>query len=704
MRAAILARLREWYILAIAACVILAGLYVASVPSTPTGSAAPVEPSTQAPQSQIVYQNPAPAFAQSGIARPVEAVRPPAPVTSEAPSRPEAPSGPAAPQAHGHLPSPAQQATAPTHTHEAKEAASPPAQTVAQAPSKPAAAATSVSGDATAGRQVYKKCQACHSLEPGKNTLGPSLADIVGKKSGEVPNYDYSAAMKAANIVWDAATLDDYLLDPQKSIPQNKMPFPGLKTATERKDVIAYLVAGASPADAPTVAQRAQPPAAVPAQPSAPTDQRAVGYMPDARYTLHSGIADGRMVYLGVGGTIDGQVNPVLSSAEGQIVQIILINGEGAEHDIVFPDQDVKSPRITGRGASTTIAFRATRAGDFAYLCSVPGHELAGMHGQFIVTPRPPAQVLVEADISQKATEVPPPIGKRLPLTVRVDLNAVELEGRLAEGTTFGYWTFNGRVPGPMLRVRVGDTVDVRVKNSADSTMIHSVDFHSATGPGGGAAATQVDPGAEKSFKFKALIPGLYVYHCATPMVAHHIANGMYGLILVEPEGGLPAVDREFYVMQGEIYTEAPFGRRGSQEFSVEKLLNERPEYFVFNGSVGALSKLHPLEAKVGETVRIFFGVGGPNYTSSFHVIGEIFDRVYNLGSVLSEPLQGVQTVTVPAGGAVITEFKLDVPGNYLLVDHALSRVERGLVGILHVEGPPNPEIFDGKVEVGGGH
>ena len=546
--------------------------------------------------------------------------------------------------------------------------------------------------------------KACHSLEPGKNALGPSLAGIIGKKSAEVPNYNYSAAMKAANIVWDAATLDAYLLDPQKLIPQNKMPFPGLKTANERKDVIAYLVAATSPAGAPAVAQRAQPPAAAPAQPAAPAGQPAVGYVPDARYTLRSGIAEGRMVYLGVGGTIDGQVNPVLSAAEGQTVQIILINGEGAEHDIVFPDQDAKSPRIFGRGASTTIAFRATRAGDFTYLCSVPGHELAGMRGQFIVTPRPPAQVLVEADISQKATEVPPPIGNRPPQTVRVDLNAVELEGRLAEGTTFGYWTFNGRVPGPMLRVRVGDTVDVRVKNSADSTMIHSVDFHAATGPGGGAAATQVDPGAEKSFKFKALIPGLYVYHCATPMVAHHIANGMYGLILVEPEGGLPPVDREFYVMQGEIYTEAPFGQRGSQEFSVEKLLNERPEYFVFNGSVGALSKLHPLEAKVGETVRIFFGVGGPNYTSSFHVIGEIFDRVYNLGGVLSEPLRGVQTVTVPAGGAVITEFKLDVPGNYILVDHALSRAERGLVGILHVEGPPNPEIFDGKVEPGSGH
>jgi nitrite reductase (NO-forming) len=178
----------------------------------------------------------------------------------------------------------------------------------------------------------------------------------------------------------------------------------------------------------------------------------------------------------------------------------------------------------------------------------------------------------------------------------------------------------------------------------------------------------------------------------------------MYGLILVEPEGGLPPVDREFYVMQGEIYTDAAYGQRGSQEFSVEKLLNERPEYFVFNGSVGALSKLHPLRAKVGETVRIFFGVGGPNYTSSFHVIGAIFDKVYALGGVESAPLQGVQTVTVPAGGAMIGEIKLSVPGNYTLVDHALARLERGLVGILNVEGAANPEIYNGKIMPGMGH
>jgi nitrite reductase (NO-forming) len=186
-----------------------------------------------------------------------------------------------------------------------------------------------------------------------------------------------------------------------------------------------------------------------------------------------------------------------------------------------------------------------------------------------------------------------------------------------------------GKSLGPFVRVRVGDTVEVHLKNDDNSIMVHSVDFHAATGPGGGAEFTQADPGQEKIVTFKALVPGLFVYHCATPSVPHHITNGMYGLILVEPEGGMPQVDREFYVMQGELYTARPFGSQGDQEMDYLKLISERPEYFLFNGSVGALTKAHPLRARTGETVRVFFGVGGPNFTSSFHVIGEIFDRVY---------------------------------------------------------------------------
>jgi nitrite reductase (NO-forming) len=234
----------------------------------------------------------------------------------------------------------------------------------------------------------------------------------------------------------------------------------------------------------------------------------------------------------------------------------------------------------------------------------------------------------------------------------------------------------------------------VQLKNHDDSTMMHNVDFHAVTGPGGGAKATDAAPGEGRSFEFVAINPGLYVYHCAVPMAAQHIANGMYGMILVEPEGGLPKVDREFYVMQGEIYTEQKVGAKGQLTESYDKLIDEKPEYFVFNGAALALAKDKPLKAKTGETIRIFFGVGGPNYTSSFHVIGEVFDRVYDLASLTSPPLTNVQTITVPPGGASMVELKLDVPGKFMLVDHALSRVERGLAGVLDVAGADNPNVF----------
>jgi nitrite reductase (NO-forming) len=692
MWATVRARLREWYIVVIGVCLIGGGFFLASHQPSPSAAAPPAQDGTST-KSETTIQ----AARQPTPPTPARTAEPPrlsATLAASANAQQTA-AEPARPSSHDH-------GMDHTMTVAAAQTTTPPV---------PAANATSASvGDAGAGRLVFRKCQACHSLEPGKNILGPSLAGIIGRKTGSEPGYNYSPAMKQANFVWDAKTLDAYLSDPQKVVPGNKMPFPGLKTDHDRADVIAYLAAAAAPAGASAGAAPQQPPAAEqhaaapPQQPSQGAANTDSGYLLDAKYTLRSGIADGRMVYIGVGGAIEGKANPVLTAAEGQVVELTLINGEGAEHDIVFPDQNTKSPRVTGKGASTTIAFRAEKAGDFTYFCSVPGHQLAGMQGQFIVTTRPAPQTLVEADISREPTDLPPQIGKRDPQTVRVDLVSVEVEGRLAEGTTFGYWTFNGKVPGPFIRVRVGDTVDIHLKNSADSAMIHSVDFHATTGPGGGAAALQVEPGKEKSMTWKALIPGLYVYHCATPMVSEHIANGMYGLILVEPKNGLPQVDREFYVMQGEIYTDVPYGQHGSAEFSVEKLLNEHPEYFVFNGSVGALTKLHPLRAKVGDTVRIFFGVGGPNFTSSFHVIGEIFDKVYALGGLESQPLEGIQTVSVAPGGAVITEFKTKVPGNYTLVDHALARLERGLVGILSVEGPPNPEIYNGQVMSGMGH
>ena len=291
-------------------------------------------------------------------------------------------------------------------------------------------------------------------------------------------------------------------------------------------------------------------------------------------------------------------------------------------------------------------------------------------------------------------TDLPSPIGSRKPRRVKVDLETIEVMGNLADGATYRYWTFNQKVPGPFIRVRVGDTVEVHLKNHDDSVMMHNVDFHAVTGPGGGAKATDAGPGESRGFEFTAINPGLFVYHCAVPMAAQHIANGMYGMILVEPEGGLPKVDREFYVMQGEIYTDQKLGSKGELTESYDKLMAERPEYFVFNGAALALAKDKPLKAKTGETVRIFFGVGGPNYTSSFHVIGEVFERVYNLGSLTTSPMRDVQTTTVPPGGATVVDIKLEVPGKFMLVDHALSRVERGLAGVLEVSGPDNPDIY----------
>lgn len=297
-------------------------------------------------------------------------------------------------------------------------------------------------------------------------------------------------------------------------------------------------------------------------------------------------------------------------------------------------------------------------------------------------------------DIVRRASDLPAPIGERGPETVRVGLETVEVIGELADGTSYHYWTFSRKVPGPMVRVRVGDTVEVLFKNHEDSMAMHNVDFHAVTGLHGGGHATMAAPGEEKGFTFKALSPGLYVYHCTVGPAAQHVANGMYGLILVEPEGGLPPVDNEFYVMQGELYTEETFGTSGQLTESYDKLMNEQPEYYVFNGAAEALTGDNALKANVGETVRIYFGVGGPNKTSSFHVIGEIFDKVYNLGSLTGEPLPDVQTVSVPPGGAAAVDFKVEVPGEYLLVDHALSRVNRGLIGKLIVEGPEQPDIF----------
>jgi nitrite reductase (NO-forming) len=444
-------------------------------------------------------------------------------------------------------------------------------------------------------------------------------------------------------------------------------------------------------------------------------------------YSLLSTMMDGQMTFVGVGGGIDGIRNPTLSANVGDTVRVTLTGGDSVEHDVAFPDFNAQSEHIIGAGSTSTFEFVADKPGTFTYNCLLAGHKEAGMIGKFEVTGSAAAAsapvaasasnqvvstgpVVVNnppttgADIVRDPTDIPAQLPVREPQTVRIDLEAVEIEGQLADGTTYKFWTFNGQVPGPFFRVRVGDTIEVHMKNLTNSTMAHSVDFHAVTGPGGGATMTQTAPGEETMFTAKALNPGLYVYHCATPMVAQHISNGMYGMILVEPEEGLPAVDREFYVMQGELYTKEAFGSTGMLTEDTQALLNENPEYFVFNGAADGLTAKKPLKANVGDTVRIFFGVGGPNFTSSFHVIGEIFDRVYDQASLTSPALTNVQTTMVPPGGATMVEFGLEVPGRYILVDHALARLQRGLAGFLIAEGPAAPEIFDGTPMPGSGH
>ena len=431
----------------------------------------------------------------------------------------------------------------------------------------------------------------------------------------------------------------------------------------------------------------------------------AVTPVADITFTLKTQIHEGQLVFVGDAGAIKGQVAPELKVPEGAVVAITVINGDGAMHDFAVPEFGAQSDQLVGEGSATTVVFRATKAGTFEYLCTIPGHKAAGMFGKLVVGDVVET-VSTAVDIAKNPMEVGEPVGDRAPKHITYDLETTEVEGKLSDGSTYRYWTFNNTVPGPFLRIRQGDSVTVNLKNADDSINIHSVDFHSVTGPGGGAAVTQVAPGQTKSFTFKALHPGLFVYHCATPMIAHHISNGMYGMILVEPEGGLATVDHEFYVMQGELYTAQKHGSSGLQEFSLDKLLDEKPEHMMFNGSMDALTKTYNMEAQVGDTVRMYFGVGGPNLTSSFHLIGEVFVKVYQLASFTSPPLTDVQTTLVPPGGATMVEFKVDYPGKYILVDHALSRAEKGLAGFLTVKGEADKAIFESaeKVDHSSGH
>jgi nitrite reductase (NO-forming) len=309
---------------------------------------------------------------------------------------------------------------------------------------------------------------------------------------------------------------------------------------------------------------------------------------------------------------------------------------------------------------------------------------------------RVPAEEIVGSEnaVLTSAPNVPAPITRTHATKVIVNLDVIEKPMRLADGVEYTMWTFGGSVPGTFIRVREGDLVELHLKNAAHSTMPHNIDLHAVTGPGGGAHATLTLPGHESVFTFTAMNPGLYVYHCATSPVPMHLANGMYGMILVEPKAGLPKVDREYYVMQSEFYTKGKFGDQGLQSLDMDKGVDERPTYVVFNGSVGALTGDNALQAKVGERIRLFVGDAGPNLVSSFHVIGEVFDNVYGEGGTMATQ-HNVQTTLIPAGGSAIVEFGVEKSGDLILVDHSIFRAfNKGALGMIHVTGQDDARVF----------
>ncbi len=320
--------------------------------------------------------------------------------------------------------------------------------------------------------------------------------------------------------------------------------------------------------------------------------------------------------------------------------------------------------------------------------------SMAGM--DMSTSPALAPTAVAATNVARDAADVGTPIARTAPAAVEFNLTTKEVVGQLDGKTTYRFWTFNGTVPGPMLRVMQGDTVVIHLHNESTSLMPHSLDFHAASGPGGGAGVSQTAPGKDSSFSFKALHPGLYIYHCATQPVSMHIADGMYGMLLVEPPGGLARVDKEFYVVQSEYYTSEAKGTVGEVHYSVENMLAGRPTYYAFNGKVGSLVGPTALHATVGQTIRMYVGVG--SFTpSNFHVIGNIFDNVYQEGALGNAPLHNVQTTVVPAGGSTIVEFTPQEPGTYVIVDHSMSHMDKGAMAQLIVAGPANPDIFNGK-------
>lgn len=302
--------------------------------------------------------------------------------------------------------------------------------------------------------------------------------------------------------------------------------------------------------------------------------------------------------------------------------------------------------------------------------------------------------------VAADPTDIPPPINRTKQKTHDITLESKDVIAEIEPGVEFKYMTYGGQVPGPMIRVRQGDTVNLTFKNNAQNTLLHNVDFHAVYGTGGGSKATLCPPGQSRQLTFKLMYPGAFIYHCAVPKLDEHISSGMFGMILVEPHEGLPEVDHEFYLGQHEVYTKKEAGEKGFHEFNTEAMKAEDPTYVLLNGEKKALTadRYGTMKTKVGDTARIFIVTGGPNLTSSFHAIGNVWTKAWREGAIASEPEKYVQTCHVAPGSCGIFEMDFPVPEESFLVDHALSRyAHKGMLGVIEVEGEEQPHIFNPK-------
>ncbi|MHA2338624.1 MAG: multicopper oxidase domain-containing protein [Candidatus Hodarchaeales archaeon] len=396
--------------------------------------------------------------------------------------------------------------------------------------------------------------------------------------------------------------------------------------------------------------------------------------------------------FVGISDNIKGKVNPDLSVSPNTKVTIILSAGDALTHNFVIDSIQENDDTVSPSGPTDlTLVFTIEDEGVYTYYCSIPGH-FATMNGRLVVGEGSlpgPAQTTDVDSIIRNPTDIPGPVGARAAQDVNIVLTANEVVAEIEDGTTIEFWTFNQTIPGPLLRVRVGDNVTVTLINPSTNMHRHSIDLHAVTDNGGGAAYTQVDPGETKSFFFNASHEGSFVYHCAPNQgsVPAHISLGMYGAISVEPAAGLPAIDKEFYVGQSEVYTKWAKGSEGHQQFDDQRMLDENPNYVLFNGKVNGLTDpSYSLNATVDDDIRIFFAVGGPNLASNFHIIGEVMDKVWYETSTSVPNMVDAETVIVAPGSTIMIEMNVEKVGRYLLVDHALSRTfDKGSLGFLYV-------------------